>query len=77
MAQVLVRDLNTESYNRLKMRAVRNQRSLQAELKGILQAAATASPLEEVLEEVQTVRRMFAERTFDDSTELLRADRER
>jgi len=43
MPQLLVRDLDTGTVERLKLRAQRHGRSLQGEVKAILQAAATFS----------------------------------
>ena len=43
MAQVLVRNLRPEAVNRLKRKAKRHNRSLQEELKTILEAAAEVS----------------------------------
>jgi plasmid stability protein len=76
VAQVLVRDLDTAVIEKLRERARRNGRSLEAELRLILQQAAGGTT-EEVLATVDRVRAMFAGRTFSDSTELLREDRER
>ena len=45
MAQVLVRSLDEPTLERLKARAKRNGRSLQAELKAILDAASGADLL--------------------------------
>ncbi len=76
MAQLLVRDLDDEVVERLKQRARRSGRSLEAEVRLILQrAAAEWSP--NVLAEVERIRALFAGRTFCDSTDLIREDRDR
>lgn len=76
MAQILVRNIDTETLGRLKQRASDRGRSLQAEVKSILEQAAvidaaTARAL------AGRIRRRFRGRRFDDSTELIREDRER
>jgi hypothetical protein len=50
MAQLLVRDLDDQVMARLKERARRNQRSLQAEARAILETAAPRYTKEEALE---------------------------
>lgn len=76
MAQVLVRDLDSEVINRLKERAKFRGRSLEAELRQILQEAAADTDRERVLA-VEDIQKMFSGYKFSDSTELLREDRER
>ena len=76
MAQLLVRDLEKETIERLKMRAKQHDRSLQGEVKLILQNAAKLS-----MAETSTVARdwqkRFAGRKFSDSSFLIREDRDR
>jgi plasmid stability protein len=76
MAQVLVRDLEPAVIEKLKKRAQQNRRSLEAELRLILQRAA-GEVTTQLTPEVERVREMFAGRTFSDSAELIREDRER
>jgi antitoxin FitA len=76
MPQVLVRDLDPLIIDRLKSRAKQNGRSLEAELRLILQTAAEDGPADP-LAAVERVRAMFADRRFSDSAELIREDRER
>lgn len=76
MAQVLVRDVEPEVVDKLKLRAQRNHRSLEAELRVIF-ATAVAETEQDLLHEVDRVRALFAGRQFSDSAELLRADRDR
>jgi plasmid stability protein len=76
MAQLLVRDVAPEVVEKLKVRAQRNRRSLEAELRVILQDTVQ-DPTTDMQAEVERVRALFAGRSFDDSAALLRADRER
>ena len=78
MAQVLVRDLDEATVERLKERARRHGRSLQREAKAILEEAANAPTMAEArAAAAERVRRRFAGRVFSDSAELIREDRER
>jgi len=76
MPQVLVRDLDETVMQKLKERARQNGRSLEAELRTILQRAA-GEPMTAVPPELQRVHEMFNGRTFRDSAELIRRDRDR
>ena len=76
MPQLLVRDLDAGTVERLKLRAQRHGRSLQDEVKAILAAAATFSMSEagSVAEEWQ---RKLDGGAYTDSAEAIRRDRER
>lgn len=76
MPQVLVREVDPTILAKLKARARQNGRSLEAELRLILQQAAGENPAS-ILPDIERVRALFAGRSFSDSTELLREDRER
>ena len=76
MAQVLVRDLKAEVVARLKARAKRRGRSLQSELKEILETAARRTPLE-ARALAERIRGQLAGRAHSDSVELLAEDRRR
>ncbi len=76
MAQVLVRNLPDETVASLKEQAKRHRRSLQAELRLILEAAAQPRNAD-WREALERLDRLFAGRAFHDSTGLIRADRER
>lgn len=76
MPQVLVRQLDSSVVRKLKIRARRHGRSLQAELKHILEQAAATSPAE-ALARIEQVRAMFRGRRFSDSATLIRRDRAR
>ena len=75
MAQVLVRDVEPETVEKLKQRAGKNGRSLEAELRLILRQAADQSG--DPWAEIERVRAAFAGRTFSDSSEPIREDRDR
>ena len=76
MPQVLVRSLHAAVVKKLKLRARQHRRSLQAEMKDILEQAATANTVD-VRATVKRVRAMFAGQTFSDSAALIRRDRAR
>ena len=76
MAPVLVRNLPTEVVRKLKLRAKQHRRSLQEELKAILENAARQNA-KDVQAKVNQVRKLFAGRKFGDSSELIRQDRVR
>ena len=79
MAQILVRDLDTVLVRRLKTRARRDGRSLQAEVKTILEQAAreTGTDRAAALKLIRALRRRFRGRRFPDSATLIREDRDR
>ena len=56
MAQVLVRNLDDEVVERIKRRAERNGRSLEAELRDILATEAYRDRKAEALEELRAIR---------------------
>jgi plasmid stability protein len=76
VAQVLVRNLGAEVVRKLKLRAKQHRRSLQEELKEILEDAARQNA-KDVQAKVNQVRKLFAGRKFGDSSELIRQDRAR
>lgn len=76
MAQVLIRDLRRETVTRLKERAKINGRSLQAELKELLETASRQNALE-ARTLADRVRRQLAGRKHSDSVALLAEDRAR
>lgn len=75
MSQVLVRDLDPAVLERLKQRAESSGRSLQAELKLIIEQAAR--PVSDVAALAARMRRKLAGRDHSDSAELLAQDRGR
>jgi len=76
MAQILVRNLDPDVVERLKSRARANGRSLQAEVKMILEQGAKVLDMRTARELADAIRKGFG-RTFDDSAELIREDRDR
>jgi len=76
VAQVLVRDLKTDVVSRLKARAKRHGRSLQTELKEILQTASRHRALD-ARALADRIRRQLGGRAHTDSVKLLAEDRRR
>lgn len=79
MAQILVRDLNDDVVDRLKRRAREDGRSLQSEVKAILEQAAMEPRVD-----METARKIcerfhgrFKGRKFPDTVELIHEDRGR
>ncbi len=75
MSQVLVRDLDPAVLERLKQRAAQSGRSLQAELKTILENAARPVPAAAAL--AARIRRKLSGRRHSDSADLVASDRRR
>ncbi|MGE3978308.1 MAG: hypothetical protein AB7F94_12055 [Nitrospira sp.] len=78
MAQVLVRNLKDTVVARLKKRAKTQGRSLQAEVKTILEEAAKEGSAD-FWKEAERIRERLKRsgRKFSDSAELIREDRDR
>jgi len=76
VAQVVIRDLDADVVERLKQRAQRSGRSLEAELRLVLRRAADEDFVS-ARAAVERVRAVFEGRRFSDSTELVREDRDR
>jgi len=70
-------EIDDEAYERLKARAEGNGRSLEEEVRAILERAADEYSLAEAEEALARVRALFAGQTLPDSTDLIREDRER
>ncbi|MEX2238391.1 MAG: TraY domain-containing protein [Dehalococcoidia bacterium] len=79
MASILVRNLDADTALELKERARRNGRSLQAEVKAILERAARSEGLlgSERAELARRLTSLTKGTVQTDSTELIREDRER
>jgi plasmid stability protein len=75
MAQLLVRDVDPKVVARLKRRARENRRSLQAEVKQILEAEVFS--MAEARAAAERIRKSLAGRHHTDSALLLREDRDR
>jgi len=76
MAQLLIRDLDVETIERLKARAKQHRRSLQGEVKLILEREAAACR-DDPWALAGRIRAAFGRRKFSDSAELIREDRDR
>ena len=77
MAQILVRDLTVETVEALKARAQKNRRSLEAEVREILDdVALTSRRREEAWRVAAEISRRAGPQTSD-SSDLIREDRER
>jgi plasmid stability protein len=76
MAQVLVRGLNQETVERLRKRAKSHGRSLQAELKEILERASRTDMLR-ARKLADQIRRSLEGRPHSDSAMLVAEDRAR
>ena len=77
MGDVLVRNLEDDVINQLKKRASGRNRSLQAEVKEILEQAARYVTMTEAQEAALEIRRSFGNHTFTDSVGMLGEDRGR
>ena len=76
MAQILIRGVSAETLRRLKARAKRHQRTVQQEVKEILdEAAAMSMPDAQRLSEEWQTR--LAGQKHSDSTDLIREERNR
>lgn len=77
MAQLLVRDIDARLIERLKKKAKQHNRSLQGEVKCIIEEEAKKMTMEESKVLAEKWRKRLAGRKFSDSAELIREDRER
>ena len=76
MSQILVRDLAPEIVERLKERARGNARSLEAEVRVILEDATRRYTMAEFAEVAAAWRKRLAGRAHSDSAVLTREDRD-
>ena len=77
MPSILVRDLDKATIKKLKARAVENGRSLQTEVKAILERSAQEMTFKELRRRAEEFSKRFKGRKFTDSVELIREDHER
>ena len=77
MATLTVRNLEDEVVAALKERAKRKDRSLEAEVRELLRAAATGDSPASLRELADRIAALTPEVPQTDSTELIRADRTR
>ena len=76
MAAVTVPDLTEDVVDRLKRRAEGHRRSLEAELRAILEQAARQVDLATARREAAAMRESLVGRIGGDSADLIRADRD-
>ncbi len=76
MADFLIRGLDEITMKALKMRAEKNNRSLQAEIKDTLKRSVKMTK-EESLAESRRLLAEFGGRVFPDSSQWIREDRDR
>ena len=77
MGQVLVRGLDDEIIERLRQRAESHHRSLEAELREILDQVSLQVDLATTRDLADRIRRKLEGRSHSDSADLIREDRER
>jgi plasmid stability protein len=77
MAQLLVRDLDPETVNQLKALAEKHKRSLEAQVRLILEEAAARQAREEEFWRFAAEVRERSGPQTSDSVDLIREDRER
>jgi plasmid stability protein len=77
MVQVLIRNLDDEDLLVIKQLAKAHRRSLEDEIRLILkQAASCAHTIAQYRERVESIRAGFDQKTFSDSTNVIRKDRD-
>jgi plasmid stability protein len=76
MAELLIRNIEHTTVERLKAQAKLHKRSLQGELKAIIEAA-TKMTADEAKQVTAAWRKRLSGKSFSDSTELVREDRNR
>lgn len=77
MGDVLVRNLDDVVIEKLKARASDHHRSLQSEVKEILERAARQASMSDAKRTAMGIRRRLAGRRYTDSGDLLAEDRGR
>ncbi|MGH2632642.1 MAG: FitA-like ribbon-helix-helix domain-containing protein [Tepidiformaceae bacterium] len=76
MAQVIVRELEPDVVERLKLHARENGRSLEAELRAALRAVAKQQTRQEALQSAAQFREELHSRLPTDGTAVIREDRD-
>lgn len=76
MANVLIRNVDARTISKLKDRAARNDRSLQAELQQVLERAAMVDAIDGRVVAAR-IRRKLSDRNHSDSALLIADDRRR
>ncbi len=76
MAQLTVRNVDDKVYETLKSRAARNHRSLEAEIRAVLERVARDEMREEFLRWTSEMRERMRPHYHGDATADIRADRD-
>lgn len=76
MPDVLVRNIDVEVLEKMKLRAKLNGRSLQAELKMLIGSSVSSNGTSDI-ETARNIKAKLRGRQFSDSADILREDRER
>ena len=76
MPDILIRDVSQETVTQLKARAKQHNRSLQGEVKHLVEETVKTTG-EAALLRTRKIRASFGKKMFSDSVELLREDRNR
>lgn len=76
MPNILIRDVSQKIVNQLKARAKQHNRSLQREVKHLVEETVKTTG-EGALLRARKIRASFGKKTFSDSAELFREDRNR
>lgn len=76
MPNILIRDVSQKTVEQLKTRAKQHNRSLQGEVKHLVEEAVKTTGASALLR-ARKIRASFGKKTFTDSAELLREDRNR
>jgi plasmid stability protein len=77
MPSILVRNLDSNTIERLKAHAAEHGRSVQAEAKAIIEKNVNAYTMAEFRRAADRMRKKLSGRKQSDSTELIREDRRR
>lgn len=76
MPNILIRDISQKTIDQLKARAKQHNRSLQGEVKHLIEETVKATG-EAALLRARKIRASFGTKAFSDSADLLREDRSR
>ena len=76
MAQILVRNLAAKVVNRMKAKAKKHNRSLEAEVKTVIEREAEKADWDDWLKEAERIRKSFGDQVFSPSADLIREGRE-
>jgi plasmid stability protein len=77
MPDILIRDLDKKTLKELKERAAANRRSVQAEVKEIIERVAREKTFEQLQQQLANFSKRFRGRKMTDTVKLVREDRGR